>query len=80
MTYETLTCEAVAQRGLVELYVAGRLSAERDVSDLETHLLTCDTCREEVRLGSVIRVQSPSSKEIYRARIVDQGVVTLNIR
>jgi flagella basal body P-ring formation protein FlgA len=32
------------------------------------------------RLGSVIRVQSPSSKEIYRARIVDQGVVTLNIR
>jgi flagella basal body P-ring formation protein FlgA len=32
------------------------------------------------RLGSVIRVQNPSSKEIYRARIVDQGVVTLNIR
>ena len=57
MIYETLTCEAVAQRGLVELYVAGRLSAERDVSDLETHLLTCDTCREEVRLGSVIRAE-----------------------
>jgi flagella basal body P-ring formation protein FlgA len=32
------------------------------------------------RLGSVIRVQNPSSKEIYRARIVDQGVVTVNIQ
>lgn len=32
------------------------------------------------RLGSVIRVQNPSSREIYRARIVDQGVVTVNIR
>jgi flagella basal body P-ring formation protein FlgA len=32
------------------------------------------------RLGSTIRVQNPSSKEIYRAKIVDQGVVTVNIR
>ena len=51
MTYETLTCEAVAQRGLVERYVSGRLQTERDVSDFETHLLTCDTCREDLRLG-----------------------------
>jgi flagella basal body P-ring formation protein FlgA len=32
------------------------------------------------RLGSVIRVQNPSSKEIYRARVVDQGVVSINIK
>jgi hypothetical protein len=57
VSYDTLTCEAVAQRGLVELYVSGRLSAGRDVSDLETHLLTCDTCREEARLGLAIRAE-----------------------
>jgi flagellar basal body P-ring formation protein FlgA len=32
------------------------------------------------RLGSVIRVQNPLSREIYRARIVDEGVVMVNIR
>ena len=57
MTYETLTCEAVAQRGLVERYVSGRLQTERDLSDFETHLLTCDSCREEVRLGLVLRAE-----------------------
>ena len=55
MTEETLTCEAVAERGLVELYVSGRLNAERGLADLETHLLTCSACREEVRIGMVVR-------------------------
>jgi hypothetical protein len=68
VTYETLTCEAVAQRGLVELYVSGRLSAERDVSDLETHLLTCDTCREEVRLGSVVRAELGAPATLHQVR------------
>jgi len=64
----SLNCEAVAQRGLVELYVSGRLSAERDVSDLETHLLTCDTCREEVRLGSVIRAELGAPATLRQVR------------
>jgi len=68
VNYETLTCEAVAQRGLVELYVSGRLSAERDVSDLETHLLTCDTCREEVWLGSVVLAELGAPGALNRVR------------
>jgi hypothetical protein len=56
VTHGILNCEAVAQRGLVERYVAGRLN-EPDLSALETHLLTCATCREEVRLGSVVRAE-----------------------
>jgi len=68
VNYETLTCEAVAQRGLVELYVSGRLSAERDISDLETHLLTCDTCREEVQLGSVVRAEFGAPAALHRVR------------
>ena len=56
MTNGSLNCEAVAQRGLVERYVADRLN-EPDLSDLEAHLLTCAACREEVRLGSVVRAE-----------------------
>lgn len=68
MTYETLTCEAVAQRGLIELYVSGRLRAEPDLSDLETHLLTCATCREEVRLGLVVRAELGAPAALHRVR------------
>ena len=57
MTNGILNCEAVAQRGLVERYVAGRLTAEADLAALETHLLTCASCREEVRLGSIVRAE-----------------------
>ncbi len=68
MTYETLTCEAVAQRGLVERYVSGRLQAERDLSDFETHLLTCDSCREEVRLGLVVRAELGAPAALQQRR------------
>lgn len=69
MTYETLTCEAVAERGLVERYVSGRLNAGRDLSDLETHLLTCSACREEVRVGMVVRAElgTPTTRNRLRS-------------
>jgi hypothetical protein len=54
---EMLTCEAIADRGLIERYVSGRLRDEPDRMDLETHLLTCATCREEVRLAMVVRAE-----------------------
>ena len=53
-----LNCEAVAERGLVERYVAGRLSDEEGLGALETHLLTCEACREELRIAVVVRAES----------------------
>jgi hypothetical protein len=57
MTNGILNCEAVAERGLVERYVSGRLSDDQGLGALEAHLLTCKTCREEVRLGLVVRAE-----------------------
>jgi hypothetical protein len=57
MTNGILSCEAVAERGLVERYVAGRLRDDQDLGVLETHLLTCEACREEVRLGLAVRAE-----------------------
>jgi hypothetical protein len=54
---EPLICEVVADRGLVERYVAGRLTDEPDLAAFETHLLTCERCREDVRLGLVVRAE-----------------------
>jgi hypothetical protein len=65
-----LTCEAVAQRGLIEQYVAGRLH-EPDLADLETHLLTCASCREDVRLGSAVRAElgGQAAQTLPRSRL-----------
>jgi len=52
-----LTCEAVADRGLVERYVSGRLRGDPDRTNFEAHLLTCASCREEVRLAMVVRAE-----------------------
>ena len=68
-----LNCEAVAQRGLVELYVSGRLSAERDLADLETHLLTCSACREEVRIGVIARAELGAPAAQARSRSLRRG-------
>jgi hypothetical protein len=57
VTNGILTCEAVAEQGLVERYVSGRLSHDQGLEALEAHVLTCETCREEVRLALVVRAE-----------------------
>jgi len=52
-----LNCEAVAERGLVERYVAGRLNDNQDRGALEAHLLTCELCQEEVRIALIVRAE-----------------------
>lgn len=54
---ELLTCEAIADRGLIERYVSGRLSDEPGRTELEAHLLMCAACRDEVRLAMVVRAE-----------------------
>jgi putative zinc finger protein len=56
-----LTCETVAEHGLVERYVAGRLGPGAEREAFEAHLLTCDACREEVRLGLTVRAEFAST-------------------
>jgi hypothetical protein len=57
MSDNTAACRAIADRGLIERYVAGRLEEDDDLALLETHLLTCDDCREEVRLATAVRAE-----------------------
>lgn len=57
MTPNLLTCEVAAEHGLVERYVAARLSDQAELVPFETHLLTCEHCREEVRLGLAVRAE-----------------------
>jgi len=61
-----LTCEAVADRGLLERYVSGRLREEPDRTEFEAHLLTCATCRAEVRLAMVVRAELGAPKRRSR--------------
>lgn len=51
---EALTCEAIAVRGLIERYLAGRTSTD-EVSALKSHLLTCPYCQKELRIAAAIR-------------------------
>jgi len=51
---ETLSCDAVEDRGLVERYLAGTLS-ESETEVFESHYLTCARCQKELRLGAGIR-------------------------
>jgi|SRR5579859_2546516 len=55
MTLAALTEEAVAERGMVERYVAGRLSDPGELIEFEAHLLTCARCRDELTLAMAVR-------------------------
>ena len=57
MTNGILNCESVAEQGLVERYVSGRLNEDQGLEALEAHLLTCEACREEVRVALVVRAE-----------------------
>jgi hypothetical protein len=66
VTDETLTCDAVATRGLLERYVAGRLSDDQSLGIMEAHLLTCEACREELRIALIVRAESSARSEPKR--------------
>lgn len=51
---EELSCAEVADRSLVERYVAGRLPRD-EAESFEAHYLTCARCREELRLAYGLR-------------------------
>jgi hypothetical protein len=51
---QPLTCEEIAERTLVERYVAGKLSTEL-TDRFEIHLIGCDRCQSEVRLAWAVR-------------------------
>lgn len=51
---EPLNCEAVAEAGLVERYVAGALS-EEDAEAFESHYVTCVRCQADLRLAAAVR-------------------------
>lgn len=52
---DLLTCELVGERGLVERYVAGRVSDATELATFEAHVLECLRCQDEVRLGLAVR-------------------------
>jgi hypothetical protein len=60
MSAETLTCEEVAQQGLVERFVSGRLP-EAEGEAFEAHLLECEACREETRIAMTLREEFAAS-------------------
>ena len=76
MTDTLLTHDAVAERGLVERYVAGRLHDETELEAFEAHLLVCETCREEVRIGMVVRAETRASapRRSYRGWLLGVGL------
>jgi tetratricopeptide (TPR) repeat protein len=51
---EVLACDQVAERGLVERYLARRLSSDEEEA-FEAHYLTCAHCQRELRLASGVR-------------------------
>ncbi|UCC71646.1 MAG: zf-HC2 domain-containing protein [Gemmatimonadota bacterium] len=59
---ETLSCDAVIDRGLIERYVAGTLS-EAEVQAFESHYLTCGRCQNELRMAAAIRDVLPGVQE-----------------
>ncbi len=54
---QPLTCREVAERGLMERYVAGRLSDANQLADFEAHLVECSRCQEDVRLAMTVRAE-----------------------
>ena len=49
-----MTCAEIAERGLIERYVAGTLSADEAVA-LEAHYVACTRCQTELRLALAVR-------------------------
>ncbi|HEY6225212.1 MAG TPA: histidine kinase dimerization/phospho-acceptor domain-containing protein, partial [Gemmatimonadales bacterium] len=58
-----LTCGAVGERGVVERYVAGRLSDALELAEFEAHLVDCARCQEEVRFAMLVRAELPAGRE-----------------
>jgi anti-sigma factor RsiW len=51
---DLLTCDAVAAQGMIERYLAGKLS-EAEAEAFEAHYLNCSPCQRELRLAVAIR-------------------------
>ena len=51
---DLLTCDAVTAQGMIERYLAGKLS-EAEAEAFEAHYLTCSHCQRELRLAVAIR-------------------------
>jgi hypothetical protein len=65
---QTITCEDVAERALIERYVSGRLE-QPEADALEEHYLVCARCREDVRVAIAVRGTLPGVlAEVGRAR------------
>ena len=72
---ESLTCDQIVDRGLIERYLARTLS-EADVEALESHYLTCSRCQNKLRLAAAIRDVLPEVRETWLAAEVSPAVVT----
>ncbi|MEE8385209.1 MAG: hypothetical protein V3S01_04785 [Dehalococcoidia bacterium] len=72
---ETLSCEAINDRGLVERYLAGRLS-EAEIEVFECHYLTCSRCQSELRLVAAIRDVLPEVRQAAQDTDVGAGTLT----
>ena len=57
-----LNCDEMADRALIEGYVAGRLG-EAETEAFESHYLTCERCQNELRLALAIREVLPEVRE-----------------
>ena len=57
---DLLTCDAVAAQGVIERYLAGRVS-EAEVEAFEAHYLTCSRCQRELRMAFAIRNGLPEA-------------------
>ena len=67
-----LDCADVAEQGLVERYLAHRLSAgERE--EFEAHFLTCERCQQAIALGTGIRSAWPQLRPLPARRWVLLG-------
>jgi hypothetical protein len=72
---ELLTCDAIVDRGLIERYVAGRLS-EPEVEAFESHYLTCTRCQNELRMAAAIRDVLPEVREATQAADLSPAPLT----
>lgn len=58
-----LNCADITARGLVEWYLADRLTPD-EVETFESHYLRCDRCQQDIRLGVAVRavLRKPESE------------------
>jgi len=62
-----LSCDAVAELGLVERYVTKRLT-QQEREEFEAHFLTCERCQSALVLGAGIRASLPQVRTVARGR------------